>query len=410
MAKQPLRCWWNDVHVADFTATKPWDLRCKYTDAALERWPTNTRLLSVSLPVQQRPQRATPFLRGVLPEGAHLQRLAQDAGIAANDVRGLLARYGRDVAGALTFIDGDEPPDPARWDVAPYTEDTLAREVLGLEEGLGVRDDSELSLAGLWNKFVLVDLGDGTWGRPVHGHPSTHILKVDVRGYDGLVDLEGQCLALAQELGLTNVEPLVTEIGGRLCLIVRRYDRTGTGEQIGRIHQEDACQALAVDSEDHRRRGKYEEHGGPSLEAISRRLLAHARDPDAELERLVRMVTFTHLIGNADAHGKNVSYLHDMDGHITLAPLYDTVPTAIWPNLRATAAMSVNGRWSFDEIGLDDIATEAHRWRLNRDSALVAAAQTVEASLALVPEVIRDLELADLIRSNGERLLATVPS
>ena len=78
--KQPLRCWWNDTHVADFTAKRGWDLRCRYTAASLGRWPGNLPVLSCSLPLQARPQDASAFLRGLLPEGAHLQSMASLAG------------------------------------------------------------------------------------------------------------------------------------------------------------------------------------------------------------------------------------------------------------------------------------------------------------------------------------------
>jgi drug/metabolite transporter (DMT)-like permease len=57
---------------------------------------------------------------------------------------------------------------------------------------------------------------------------------------------------------------------------------------------------------------------------------------------LLERAVFTVVIGDADAHGKNVSLLHPTPGRISLAPLYDTVPTALWPSLRPTAAMLVN--------------------------------------------------------------------
>ena len=130
--KQPLRCWWNDTHVADFTAKRGWDLRCRYTAASLGRWPGNLPVLSCSLPLQARPQDASAFLRGLLPEGAHLQSMASLAGVATNDTHGLLARFGRETAGALVILAGDEPPDRSSWAVEQYGVNEFDAEIVGL--------------------------------------------------------------------------------------------------------------------------------------------------------------------------------------------------------------------------------------------------------------------------------------
>jgi hypothetical protein len=77
-------------------------------------------------------------------------------------------------------------------------------------------------------------------------------------------------------------------------------------------------------------------------------------------------VTFTVVIGNADAHGKNLSLLHPTAGMVTLAPLYDTVPTAMWPRLGDRAAMTINSKSALAAVTLDDIVAEAARWSLDR--------------------------------------------
>jgi serine/threonine-protein kinase HipA len=77
---------------------------------------------------------------------------------------------------------------------------------------------------------------------------------------------------------------------------------------------------------------------------------------------------FTAAIGNADAHGKNISLLIDtVTGAVALAPLYDTVPTALWPRLRAESAMSVNN--SYGRPSFDDFVCEATRWGMGSSTA-----------------------------------------
>ncbi|CAB4725644.1 unannotated protein [freshwater metagenome] len=76
-------------------------------------------------------------------------------------------------------------------------------------------------------------------------------------------------------------------------------------------------------------RGKYERYGGPGLAKVAALLDRNALAPTRELTRLVQAVAFTVIIGNADAHAKNLSLLHAEPGVVELGPLYDTVPTAL---------------------------------------------------------------------------------
>jgi len=406
MAKRKLACWWDGVHVADFETDDRMGvrLRCRYTRAALERWPTSTPAVSCSLPVQARRTDASNFLRGVLPEGRHLQSLADRAGVATNDTYNLLARYGRDLAGALVITPEATMPDVQPGRAEPYSDASLADEIAGLDENpLGVRDDSELSIAGLQNKVLLIRLPDGTWARPVHGSPSTHILKVDDPKHPGLILAEAACLTLAHAVGLANSQPTIVTLDDRDCIIVTRYDREVRDGRVVRVHQEDACQALDVNIDANRRRGKYEAYGGPSLAQIANQLDRHAADRVRELEQLVRQVVFMTLIGNADWHGKNVSLLHDLDGHIRLAPVYDTVPTMLWPKLRATAAMSIDSSNNFRAVTIDRIAAEAASWGLAAAAAGSSAREFADAVRVAVRD--RDDELHRRIGERADRLL-----
>ena len=114
----------GDTRVATLSANRPWDLRCTYEVSALEAGPANRPLLSCSLPVIRQRQNATPWVRGLLPEGNHLLAIATRAGVPTNYYADLLARYGRDIAGA--FVISEREPDPRRWAVEPYTDDELA--------------------------------------------------------------------------------------------------------------------------------------------------------------------------------------------------------------------------------------------------------------------------------------------
>jgi serine/threonine-protein kinase HipA len=276
---------------------------------------------------------------------------------------------------------------------------------------LGLHDDSELSIAGLQDKMLLVALDNGGWGRPVRGRPSTHVLKVEDHRFPGLAAAEAACLALARSVDLTTVDASVVSLAGRSCLIVSRFDRAVTADgTVRRIHQEDACQALGRDPENARGRGKYEDAGGPSLREVADLLDRYAADPESQLRRLVAAVTFTVCIGNADAHGKNVGILHPTADRIELAPLYDTVPTVLWSNLRSRGAMSLNGRWLLPDVTLDDVVDEAAAWRVPRQAALQVAASTAErlatAATSLAGAMPLTDRLAGLVAARAGELLA----
>jgi serine/threonine-protein kinase HipA len=401
-----LGVWLDGLRIADLEQRRRPEIRCRYTELALDTWQLNSPLISCSLPLSTRPQDARAFCVGLLPEGQALQALAARAGVATNDGFALLARYGRDVAGAL--IISEEEPKEQRFAVEPYSADALIAAVDDLDDHpLGAGDDSELSLAGLQDKLLLVAQPDG-WARPLHGRPSTHILKRDDLRIPGLVAAEAQCLVLARTLGLTTIESELVGLGGTDCLIVSRFDRQDSGSgTVRRIHQEDLCQAAGVDPDQQGGRGKYERAGGPGLRDIARLLDAWAVDSRAELDALVRAVTYTVLIGNADAHGKNLALLHPTPQTVTLAPLYDTVPTVLWPRLRPEAAMAVGGQRMLPAVTLDDIVAEARRWSHPAGRARDVAMTTVMAAVTALDDgvVSADTPLADTIRARATKLL-----
>src|SRR5438270_8488014 len=274
-----LQVWLEGTHVADIEGRRRSDARLylRYTDAALDRWPLNTPLVSCSLPLSKRPAAANAFLRGLLPEGDALAVMAAEARISVADTFGLLERYGRDVAGALVI--GADPPDEGRFALEHYSDETLGQEVGALDQHpLGTHDDSELSLAGLQNKLLLVKTGDG-WARPRHGYPSTHILKAEDRRYPGIAEREYECLLLAREVGLTHVATEFLVLGGIPCLITERYDRVVIDAGIERMHQEDLCQARGIDGSGNRGRAKYQRGGGggPGFGEAAGLLDAYAR-------------------------------------------------------------------------------------------------------------------------------------
>jgi serine/threonine-protein kinase HipA len=94
--------------------------------------------------------------------------------------------------------------------------------------------------------------------------PTTHILKPAISGLDDHDLNEHLCLAAARHLGLDAAVSRVASFDGERVIVIDRYDRSrGADGTVGRLHQEDLCQALAIPPVI-----KYQSEGGPSPEQI----------------------------------------------------------------------------------------------------------------------------------------------
>ncbi len=194
----------------------------------------------------------------------------------------------------------------------------------------------------------------------------------------GLVRAEDTCLAIARAASIPAANSRIEVFAGIDCIIVERFDRTMDGERVSRVHQEDACQALGVDLEGTDPRAKYEANGGPSLRHVAALLNGYSQEPQTELLQLLEQLVFTVAIGNADHHAKNISFLHTDARHITLAPLYDTIPTGLWPTLDSRAAMTIGAAVDIPDIDSHDLIREARAWGLPEPIVRVRLRDTLE--------------------------------
>jgi serine/threonine-protein kinase HipA len=202
---------------------------------------------------------------------------------------------------------------------------------------------------------------DGSWGRPVDGTPSTHILKPEIAAYPETVENEAFCMRVAKRLGLDVANVETTVVGARKLIVVERYDRIiDGGGSVERVHQEDFCQATGTAPD-----LKYEENGGPSLKRIAS-ILEGVAIPGS-LDTLLRSVTVNSMIGNGDAHAKNFSLLHNPDESLQLTPLYDLMSTLYYEDDRL--AMRIDNVLRTNRVTADRIVNEAVSWGMPRTRA-----------------------------------------
>jgi len=159
---------------------------------------------------------------------------------------------------------------------------------------------------------------------------------------------------ISKHLGLDVAAVETTEIAGRRLIVAERYDRTvGADGAVERVHQEDFCQATGTPPDT-----KYEEDGGPSLRRIAG-IVQSVATLDS-LQRLAQAVALNVMLGNGDAHAKNLSLLHHRSGALSPAPLYDLMCTLYYGDDRL--AMYVDSVQRSDRVREERIVNEIVRW------------------------------------------------
>lgn len=328
----------------------------------------NARPISVALPlpasrVSERVGRraALAFFDGLLPEEAQRGGAARALGISLQNSFALLAELGGDVAGALSIVPESEvavhlgaqelrPRQDLGSALSPQALAELVADLPRRPMMAGIEGRPRLSLAGAQPKLPLVKLPCGGLRVPrsLDGgtEASTDILKPEPDALPGLVANEALIMGLAADIGLNVASVEIIQAGERPCLLVKRYDRNAKGE---RLHQEDFAQALGIMSVD-----KYE----PGLRDIFGLVRAHSAQVARDVLALLDVTVFNIAVGNCDAHTKNFSFLYD-GPQPRLAPFYDLLSTAAYPNISNVFAMRINGRRTFTELKAGDWAALA---------------------------------------------------
>ena len=379
---EDLAIWLYGENVATVSRKPNNRLWLGYTREALARYQLGTPLLSIGLPltnVAYPNAKTRSFIDGLLPEGEQRRAVAEQLDLNSNDTFGLIRALGLDCAGAIV-VQPAESPAPRQattLTASPLTDDEIAERVANLRSApLGVSDRVRISLAGVQEKLLLTLMPDGRWGEPIDGTPSTHILKPEIRDFPETVENEAFCMRVARNLGLRTASVETVEFGGRKLLVVERYDRVVGGEgDVERVHQEDFCQVLTLTP-----KTKYQEGGGPSLKKIAAVLREFAR-PDS-LNRLLQATYVNVLVGNGDAHGKNVSLLHHRDGSIELTPLYDVVSTLYY--IDSDLAMYVDDVRKTSKVTRQRLINEAVSWGMREESAQLIVSELSDRAPAAI--------------------------
>lgn len=309
------------------------------------------------------------FFSNLLPEGQVLEGLSQAYQISKYDVFGILKKVGKDCAGALVLLEANEVPEG--WGVTildSYEKIELKELVSRIEESqanetpvMFWKITPRMSLAGVQNKLGVYLDEDNNIYLPKDGAPTSHILKPDTAKsskHEEIAANEYFCMQLAQSIKLnvpfTSYRKLSTPV-----YLVKRYDRIWTTEgALVRSHQIDGCQALNLAPNQ-----KYElEHPESQIGATAKDIYEISKlckVPAVAQKEILQWLIYNYLIGNSDAHAKNISFLINKTSFekgqliigegMTVAPFYDLVSGSVYGY--AEMAQSIGGEFEYAMVG-----------------------------------------------------------
>ena len=292
------------------------------------------------------------FIENLLPEGSGLDDIALYYQISKSDKFAVLKKIGAETTGALTFSEDDSANVSTSFREIPF--DELAKRLERKEvESINVWDDKlRLSVAGVQEKLPLAII-DGVMGFGEGDICSTHILKFNKKSENVILN-EYISLKLCKTIGMNVVEVEYKQIGSENVLFVERFDREiVSSTMIKRLHIIDSVQALgfpstfkyerAFDLEDSR--------AGVSFEKLFN-LASYAQVPILFKEQLIQWSMINLMLGNSDAHGKNISFFVHKNG-LEVAPFYDIVNVTMYKSkYKQDMAMAIDDEFIFEEISI----------------------------------------------------------
>lgn len=321
------------------------------------------------------------YFDNLLPEENARRLLARDANLDISDAFSLLAYYGAESAGSLTLSRDTEPEAVGDDKELPLSDSQLQDRINNLPGiSLVAEAPKRMSMAGAQHKLAVI-YREPDLLEPVGATPSTHILKpnhADPDYRDSVIN-ELFTMRLADKVGL-EVPQVWRRYVPSPVYLVARFDRLTAQQGVQRLHAIDACQLLNLD-----RSYKYSDASVTSLVQLSDVCSA----PAATRLRLYNWFVFNLLVGNNDAHLKNLSFLVDHTG-IHLAPHYDMLSTVVygikamgkdvWPNVLLSWPFQNLTR--FDQLGRTAVISAGEEMGLAR----ATAERLLDAQLKSVPK------------------------
>ncbi|MCF6225753.1 MAG: HipA domain-containing protein [Xanthomonadales bacterium] len=248
-----------------------------------------------------------------------------------------------------------------------------------------------MSLAGAQHKMLLI-AHKGDFLEPIGQMPSSHILKPKHSKphlYWQTARNEWFVMNLAAKLGL-NVPKTTVSYVPEPVYIIERFDRTGRYPDQSRLHVLDGCQLLGLNRTD-----KYTQSDVTQLNAFSN----ICRSKGLAKLSIFKWALFNALVGNGDAHLKNLSCFLSPNG-FELPPFYDLLCTAIYKqpgtHLNAELSQPMGNAKTLTELSYPDILA------FGRNLGLAEKLCEKEINKMLVDIIPAANELYKQVQSNND--------
>jgi len=292
------------------------------------------------------------FIENLLPEGKGLEELSVYLQISKSNKFAILKEIGFDTSGALTFSE-DEMYTPYETSFREISDQELEEKVNNMQiEPIHIWDSKpRLSVAGVQAKLPIVII-EGVMGLGEGEISSTHILKFNKSGENVTLN-EYISMKLAKELGFNVADVELKKIGREDVLFVERFDRSIVDiKHVKKMHIIDSVQALGLPVS-----FKYEKNLGKNMPTIRLgvsyiklfSLGKKAIVPVLFKEQIIKWSIINILLGNSDAHGKNISFFVKKEG-IEVAPFYDLVNVTMYNNYEQDIAMAIDDEFHFCDL------------------------------------------------------------
>ncbi|MFI4956089.1 MAG: HipA domain-containing protein [Gammaproteobacteria bacterium] len=349
------------------------------------------------------------FFQNVFPEGENLAILLETFHLSRSNIFSITQVLGQDLPGAMRLVldPGILPTDlifrPIQAsEVTERLKHESARQLMIWDGKL------RLSLAGVHQKINVVVRDNSEMGFGEGALCSTHILKFERSHAKHLVLNEFSMMKLAKAVGLSVADVSLMHFGEYPALLVKRFDREWEGDHIQRRHVIDGCQALNLLPD-----YKYERHLG------SGRDVAHIRDganlpalfrccdtcsnPALAKKQLLTWVLFNVIIGNWDAHGKNLSFFVSPLG-MEIAPAYDLISVRMYPEFSQEWAMALGDEFDAKSVGAFQLADFADSCELPRSAVARILMQLCERVARALPRLEYNAFTLELQQSIGSQI------
>lgn len=305
------------------------------------------------------------FIENLLPEGDGLERLVNYFQISKTNKFALLQQIGSETSGALSFLKEDNLENIKTTFREISNEELVSRIKKRKEIPITIWDEKpRLSIAGVQEKLPICKIGE-KYGFGDGELASTHILKFD-KGDENLVLNEYFSLQLAKAMGIEVPNCEIKNFADEFVLEIERFDRKIISDtKIEKLHIIDSLQVLNLPVS-----FKYERNFGNGRDVKNIRegvsflkletITKLTKLPIITKKALLEWSIVNLILGNSDAHGKNISFFIDNKG-LSIAPFYDIVNISLYEGKYDTSmAMGIDDEFALDILTPYSVAAHCY--------------------------------------------------